>query len=111
MKRLLLPLLAALALPSAVNAYTVSQKYYSAHIMAASWCRINNGWVTKAEGGRDLIKLLGKKKISIEIMREKDVKLVARTIWSNLDEKCKLDRSQIPSGRSFESRMKGLLNN
>ena len=111
MKRLLLPLLAALALPTAVNAYTVSQKYYSAHIMAASWCRINNGWVTKEEGGRDLIKLLGKKRVSIEIMREKDVKLVARTIWSNLDEKCKLDRSQIPSGRSFESRMKGLLNN
>ena len=111
MKRFLIPLLAALALPTAVNAYTVSQKYYSAHIMAASWCRINNGWVTKEEGGRDLIKLLGKKRVSIEIMREKDVKLVARTIWSNLDEKCKLDRSQIPSGRSFESRMKGLLNN
>ena len=111
MKRFLLPVLAVLALPTAVNAFTVSQKYVSAHFMAASWCRINNGFATEEEGTRDLIKLLGKKRISIEIMRERDVKLVARTIWSNLDERCLLDRSKIPSGRSFEDRMKGLLNN
>ncbi len=111
MKRFLLPLLAALALPTAVNAFTVSQKYFSAHVMASSWCRINNGFATEEEGTIDLIKLLEKKRISIEIMRERDVKLVARTIHSTLNNKCFMDESKIPSGRSFESRMKGLLGN
>ena len=110
MKRLLLlPLL--LGFTSAVNAFTVSQKYFSAHVMASSWCRINNGFATEEEGTRDLIKLLGKKRISIEIMRESDVKLVARKIYSTLDKKCLMDESKIPSGRSFESRLKELLNN
>ena len=111
MKRILLPLLAAFALPTAVNAFTVSQKYFSAHVMASSWCRINNGFATEEEGARDLIKLLGKKRISLEIMRESDVKLVARKIHSTLDKKCLMDESKIPSGRSFESRLKELLNN
>ena len=111
MKRLLLPLIAALALPTAVSAYTVSQKYYAAQVSAASWCRMNKGWVTKEEGTIDLLKLFKKKRISIEIMKEKDVKMVSNTIWSVLDEKCLIDKSKIPSGRSFESRMKGLLNN
>jgi len=111
MKRFLIPLLAALTLPTAVNAFTVSQKYVSAHFLATSWCRINNGFATEEEGIRDLIKSLGKRRISIEIMRERDVKLVARTIHSTLDKKCLMDESKIPSGRSFESRLKELLSN
>lgn len=89
MKRLLLPLLAALALPIAVNADSIAiQKAYAASILGGNLCFLRQGRLTKQSFVLNVENLMLKKGYEIDLLYKDNVRRAGKLIANKLDNDC-----------------------
>ena len=89
MKRLLLPLLAALALPTAVNADSLAtQKAYAASILGGNLCFLRQGRLTKQSFVLNVENLMLKKGYDLDHLYKDDVRKAGKLIANKLNNDC-----------------------
>ena len=89
MKRLLLPLLAALALPTAVNADSIAiQKAYAASILGGNLCFLRQGRLTKQSFVLNVENLMLKKGYDIDLLYKDNVRKAGKLIANKLGKNC-----------------------
>ena len=89
MKRLLLPLLAALALPSAVNADSLAtQKGYAASILGGNLCYLRQGKLTKQSFVLNVENLMLKKGYDLDLLYKDNVRKAGKLIANKLGDNC-----------------------
>tara|TARA_B100001093_G_scaffold238045_1_gene228069 strand:- start:1309 stop:1638 length:330 start_codon:yes stop_codon:yes gene_type:complete len=89
MKRLLLPLLAALALPTAVNADSMAtQKGYAAGVSGVNLCLMKKGLMTKKNYILTIENLMLKRGYDIDLLYKSKVKRAGNFIANNLGSNC-----------------------
>ena len=89
MKRLLLPLLAALALPTAVNADSIAiQKAYAASILGGNLCFLRQGRLTKQSFVLNVENLMLKKGYDIDLLYKDNVRRAGKLIANKLNNDC-----------------------
>ncbi len=89
MKRLLLPLLAALALPTAVNADSIAiQKAYAASILGGNLCFLRQGRLTKQSFVLNVENLMLKKGYDLNLLFIDNVRRAGKLIANRLGNKC-----------------------
>ncbi len=89
MKRLLLPLLAALALPNALNADSLTtQKGYAASILGGNLCFLRQGRLTKQSFVLNVENLMLKKGYDLNLLYKDNVKKAGKLIANKLGNNC-----------------------
>ena len=90
MKRLLLPLLAALALPTAViaEASLMTQKAYGASILGGNLCFLRQGKLTKQSFVLNVENLMLKKGYDIDLLYKDNVRKAGKLIANKLGNNC-----------------------
>ena len=89
MKRLLLPLLAALALPTAVNADSIAiQKGYAASILGGNLCFLRQGRLTKQSFVLTVENLMLKKGYEMDLLYKDNVRRAGKLIANKLSNDC-----------------------
>jgi len=89
MKRLLLPLLAALALPTAVNADSIAiQKGYAASILGGNLCFLRQGRLTKESFVLNVENLMLKKGYDLNLLYKDNVRRAGKLIANKLNNDC-----------------------
>ena len=89
MKRLLLPLLAALALPTAVNADSLAtQKGYAASILGGNLCFLRQGRLTQQSFVLNVENLMLKKGYDLDLLYKDNVRRAGKLIANKLDNDC-----------------------
>ena len=89
MKRLLLPVLAALALPTAVNADSIAiQKGYAASILGGNLCFLRQGRLTKQSFVLNVENLMLKKGYDIDLLYQHNVTRAGKLIANKLNNDC-----------------------
>ena len=89
MKRLLLPLLTALALPTAVNADSIAiQKAYAASILGGNLCFLRQGRLTKQSFVLNVENLMLKKGYDIDLLYKDNVRRAGKLIANKLNNDC-----------------------
>ena len=90
MKRFLLPLLAALALPTAVSAEAslMTQKAYGASILGANLCFLRQGKLTNQSFVLNVENLMLKKGYDIDLLYKDNVKKAGKLIANKLGNNC-----------------------
>ena len=89
MKRIILPLLAALALPTAVNADSIAiQKAYAASILGANLCFLRQGRLTKQSFVLNVENLMLKKGYDVDLLYKDNVRKAGKLIANKLGNDC-----------------------
>ena len=89
MKRFLLPLLAALALPTAVNADSLAtQKAYAASILGGNLCFLRQGRLTKQSFVLNVENLMLKKGYDLNLLYKDNVRRAGKLIANKLNNDC-----------------------
>ena len=89
MRRFLLPLLAALALPNAVNADSITtQKGYAASILGGNLCFLRQGRLTKQSFVLTVENLMLKKGYEIDLLYRDNVRRAGKLIANKLGNDC-----------------------
>ena len=89
MRRFLLPLLAALALPTAVNADSIAtQKGYAASILGGNLCFLRQGKLTKQSFVLNVENLMLKKGYDIDLLYKDNVRRAGKLIANKLGNDC-----------------------
>ena len=89
MKRLLLPVLAALALPTAVNADSIAiQKAYAASILGGNLCFLRQGRLTKQSFVLNVENLMLKKGYDLDLLYKDNVRRAGKLIANKLGNDC-----------------------
>ena len=89
MKKLLLPLLAALALPTVVNAASITtQKAYASSILGANLCFLRQGRLTKQSFVLNVENLMLKKGYDIDLLYKDNVRRAGKLIANKLNNDC-----------------------
>ena len=90
MKRLLLPLLAAIALPTAVNSGSpnFAEKGYAASILGGNLCFLRQGRLTKQSFVLNVENLMLKKGYELDLLYKDDVRKAGKLIANKLDNDC-----------------------
>ena len=89
MKPLLLPLLAALALPTAVNAASITtQKAYASSILGANLCFFRQGKLTKQSFVLNVENLMLKKGYNVDLLYKDKVRKAGKLIANKLGNDC-----------------------
>ena len=89
MKRFLLPLLAALALPTAANADSIAiQKAYAASILGGNLCYLRQGRLTKQSFVLNVENLMLKKGYDINLLYKDNVRRAGKLIANKLNNDC-----------------------
>ena len=89
MKGLLIPLIAALALPTAVNADSIAiQKAYAASILGGNLCFLSQGRLTKQSFVLNVENLMLKKGYDIDLLYKDNVKRAGKLIANKLGNDC-----------------------
>ena len=90
MKRLLLPLLTALALPTAVNSGSpnFAEKGYAASILGANLCHLRQGRLTKQSFVLNVENLMLKKGYDINFLYQDNVRKAGKLIANKLGNNC-----------------------
>ena len=89
MKNLLLPLLAALALPTAVDADSLAtQKAYAASILGGNLCFLRQGRLTKQSFVLNVENLMLKKGYDIDLLYKDNVRRAGKLIANKLGNDC-----------------------
>ena len=89
MKRLLLPLLAAVAIPTAVNADSLAtQKAYGASILGANLCFFRQGKLTKQSFVLNVENLMLKRGYDVDLLYKDDVRRAGKLIANKLNNDC-----------------------
>ena len=89
MKRFLLPILAALALPSAVNADSIAiQKGYAASILGGNLCFLRQGRLTKQSFVLNVENLMLKKGYDLNLLYKDNVRRAGKLIANKLNNDC-----------------------
>ena len=89
MRRLLIPLLAALALPSAVNADSIAiQKGYAASILGGNLCFLRQGRLTKQSFVLNVENLMLKKGYDLNLLYKDNVRRAGKLIANKLNNDC-----------------------
>ena len=90
MKSLLLSLLAALALPTAVNAEAslMTQKAYGASILGANLCFLRQGKLTKQSFVLNVENLMLKKGYDLDLLYKDNVRRAGKLIANKLGNDC-----------------------
>jgi len=89
MKKFLLPLLAALVLPTAVNADSIAiQKAYAASILGGNLCFLRQGRLTKQSFVLNVENLMLKKGYDIDLLYKDNVRRAGKLIANKLDNDC-----------------------
>ena len=89
MRRFLLPLLAALALPTAVNADSIAtQKGYAASILGGNLCFLRQGKLTKQSFVLTVENLMLKKGYEMDLLYKDNVRRAGKLIANKLGNNC-----------------------
>ena len=89
MKLQLLPLLAALALPNALNADSLTtQKGYAASILGGNLCFLRQGRLTKQSFVLNVENLMLKKGYDLDLLYEDNVRKAGKLIANKLGNNC-----------------------
>ena len=89
MKKFLLPLLAALVLPTAVNADSIAiQKAYAASILGGNLCFLRQGRLTKQSFVLNVENLMLKKGYDIDLLYKDNVRRAGKLIANKLNNDC-----------------------
>ncbi len=89
MKRLLLPLLASLALPTAVNADSIAiQRAYVASILGGNLCFLRQGRLTKQSFVLNVENLMLKKGYDLDLLYKDNVRRAGKLIANKLNNDC-----------------------
>ena len=89
MKSLLLTLLAAISLPTAVNADSIAiQKAYAASILGGNLCFLRQGRLTKQSFVLNVENLMLKKGYELDLLYKDDVRKAGKLIANKLDNDC-----------------------
>ena len=89
MRRFLLPLLAALVLPTAVNADSIAiQKAYAASILGGNLCFLRQGRLTKQSFVLNVENLMLKKGYDIDLLYKDNVRKAGKLIANKLGNNC-----------------------
>ena len=89
MKKLLLPLLAALALPPVVNAASITtQKAYASSILGANLCFLRQGRLTKQSFVLNVENLMLKKGYDVDLLYKDNVRKAGKLIANKLGNNC-----------------------
>ena len=90
MRRFLLPLLAALALPTAVNAGSpnFTEKGYAASILGANLCFLRQGKLTKQSFVLNVENLMLKKGYDVDLLYKDNVRKAGKLIANKLGNNC-----------------------
>ena len=89
MKRLLIPLLAALTLPTAINADSLAtQKAYAASILGGNLCFLRQGRLTKQSFVLNVENLMLKKGYDLDYLYKDNVRRAGKLIANKLDNDC-----------------------
>ena len=90
MKRLILPLLAALALPTAVNAGSpnFTEKGYAASILGGNLCFLRQGRLTKQSFVLTVENLMLKKGYEMDLLYKDNVRRAGKLIANKLGNDC-----------------------
>ena len=89
MRRFLLPLLAALALPTAVNADSIAiQKAYAASILGGNLCFLRQGRLTKQSFVLNVENLMLKKGYDLDLLYKDNVRRAGKLIANKLNNDC-----------------------
>ena len=89
MRRFLIPLLAALALPTAVNADSIAiQKGYAASILGGNLCFLRQGRLTKQSFVLNVENLMLKKGYDIDLLYKNNVRKAGKLIANKLGNNC-----------------------
>ena len=89
MRRLLIPLLAALALPTTVNADSIAiQKGYAASILGGNLCFLRQGRLTKQSFVLNVENLMLKKGYDLNLLYKDNVRRAGKLIANKLNNDC-----------------------
>ena len=89
MKRIIFPLLASLALPTAVNADSIAiQKAYAASILGGNLCFLRQGRLTKQSFVLNVENLMLKKGYDINLLYKDNVRRDGKLIANKLNNDC-----------------------
>ena len=89
MRKFLLPLLAFLALPTAVNADSIAtQKGYAASILGGNLCYLRQGRLTKQSFVLNVENLMLKKRYDINLLYKDNVRRAGKLIANKLGNNC-----------------------
>ena len=89
MRRFLLPLLAALALPTAANADSIAiQKAYAASILGGNLCFLRQGRLTKQSFVLNVENLMLKKGYDLDLLYKDNVRRAGKLIANKLNNDC-----------------------
>ena len=89
MRRFLLPLLAALAVPTAVNADSIAiQKAYAASILGGNLCFLRQGRLTKQSFVLNVENLMLKKGYDLDLLYKDNVRRAGKLIANKLNNDC-----------------------
>ena len=89
MKRLLLSLIAALALPTAINADSLAtQKAYAASILGGNLCFLRQGRLTKQSFVLNVENLMLKKGYDLDLLYKDNVRRAGKLIANKLGNNC-----------------------
>ena len=89
MKRLLIPLLAALALPNVVKADSLTtQKGYAASILGGNLCFLRQGRLTKQSFILNVENLMLKKRYDLDLLYNDNVRKAGKLIANRLGNNC-----------------------
>ena len=104
MKFLLLPLIAALALPGAVNADSImTQKAYAASIIGGNLCFLRQGKLTNQSFVLNVENLMLKKGYNVELLYNENVRKAGKLIANKLGSNC--NNNQILQEEKFMNRI------
>ena len=94
MKRFLLPLIAALALPTVVNADSIAiQKGYAASILGGNLCFLRQGRLTKQSFVLNVENLMLKKGYDLDLLYKDNVRRAGKLIANKLGNNCSNNNS------------------
>ena len=89
MKRFLIPLLAAITLPTAVNADSLTtQKAYAASILGGNLCFLRQGRLTKQSFVLNVENLMLKKGYDLNLLYKDNVRRAGKLIANKLNNDC-----------------------
>ena len=89
MRKLLIPLLAAIALPTAVNADSLAtQKAYAASILGGNLCFLRQGRLTKQSFVLNVENLMLKKGYDLDLLYKDNVRRAGKLIANKLNNDC-----------------------
>ena len=89
MRKLLIPLLASLVLPTSVNADSIAtQKAYAASILGGNLCFLRQGRLTKQSFVLNVENLMLKKGYDLDYLYKDNVRKAGKLIANKLDNDC-----------------------